>query len=58
MTNADKVRSMSDEELVQFMMSDPPCDALYAQSCALHNGNCEECVRDWLQASVEGEDAK
>lgn len=55
MTNADKVRSMSDEELVQFMMSDPPCDALYAQSCALHNGNCEECVRDWLQAFVEGE---
>ena len=53
MTNADKVRSMSDEELVQFMMSDPPCDALYAHSCALHSGNCEECVREWLRATVD-----
>lgn len=55
MTNADRVHSMSNEELVRFLMSDPPCDALYGQACDLHNGNCEDCVRDWLQTTVEEE---
>lgn len=51
--NADRIRAMSDEELVAFMMADLPCDALYGQMCTIYHGNCEGCVRDWLRQPAE-----
>lgn len=53
MTNADRIRAMSDEELAAFIMADLPCDALYGQMCTIYHGNCEGCVRDWLQQPAE-----
>lgn len=46
MTNADWIRSMSDDELGEFMMYDHPCDEKAGVRCT---GRCDECIRNWLQ---------
>lgn len=55
-TNADRIRAMSDEELAQFMKP-------YDSGCPRWNGkepmpcpertNCRDCWLDWLKATVE-----
>lgn len=45
-TNADWIRSMSDDELGEFMMYDHPCDEKAEVRCT---GRCNECIRNWLQ---------
>ena len=52
-TNADRIRAMSDEELVKFIEDtqiagcpDP------ARSC---RASCKDCIMDWLQQPVEVE---
>lgn len=51
MTNAQKIRSMSDEELAQFIPN-----WSYTKACKSDgqrfvdcNNECEKCVADWLQ---------
>jgi hypothetical protein len=47
MTNADWIRSMSDEELCAFLMHDHPCeDKVEDAECTC---KCNGCIRDWLQ---------
>lgn len=46
MTNADRIRSMSDEELVEVI--DCPYDSL-----CFGAENCHECCLEWLQKSAE-----
>ena len=57
-TNADRIRAMSDEELCNFIMDAPaiPCDEKIS-AMMKDNGcnNCEKCVMDWLQQPVKGE---
>ena len=64
MTNAQKIRSMSDEELAEFLTYINPTNC---QDCAFSNGwrcqpdrddysdfeKCEEGRKRWLQQSVE-----
>ncbi len=55
MTNADRIRAMSDEELVSILMGVPdyPCDVkIPAGEC---DERCENCIMDWLQQPAEGE---
>ena len=66
MTNADRIRSMSDEELAEFLTHTNPTNC---QDCAFSNGwhcqpdrddysdfeKCEEGRKRWLMQSVEGE---
>lgn len=55
MTNADKIRAMSDEELCKLLMAIPdvPCEQNgYLEKCNL---KCEECIMKWLQQPEEGE---
>lgn len=55
MTNADRIRAMSDEELVSMIMGAPdyPCDVkIPAGEC---DEKCEKCIMDWLQQPAEGE---
>lgn len=49
MTNADRIRTMSDEELCEFLMCDVICDQEMSPDCA----DCEKCVMDWLQQPAE-----
>lgn len=53
MTNADRIRAMSDEELVSILMGVPdyPCDVkIPAGEC---DEKCEKCILDWLRKQVE-----
>lgn len=55
LTNADRIRAMSDEELCKLIMCTPdvPCEGNgYPEKC---NCKCEECIMNWLQQPAEGE---
>ena len=58
MTNADRIREMSDEELAKFLNGveeygissqyiDVPCD------CCCEKTACDECWKEWLKLEVE-----
>ncbi len=61
MTNADRIRNMTNKELADFLASNPVCE-----NCQYHNGlRCEfdnVCVKDfaaamaleWLRSPVDG----
>lgn len=52
-TNADRIRSMSDEELAMNMMC-PNENGLGAIECDKSDScNCYECILKWLQSEVE-----
>ncbi len=53
MTNADRIRSMSDEDLAINMMC-PNENGLAEIDCdKCDNCNCYECLLKWLQSEVE-----
>ena len=53
MTNADKIRAMSDEELSKFIR-EPFCDKRTHDECTIsYCGVCDQCVLDWLQQPAE-----
>ena len=56
MTNAQKIRAMSDEELAEFIYRCEMNDTDYAKTfCDLCNGQheCDQCRLDWLQRPAE-----
>ena len=53
-TNADRIRAMSDEELVKFINHFNICDLRTNDECKMsYCACCEVCVMDWLQAPAE-----
>ena len=54
-TNADRIRDMSDEDLVEFMYSSdiPWCDD---KICREDDNGCRECLKKWLRSEVEVSD--
>lgn len=53
-TNADRIRSMSDQELEEFINHFNICDLRTKDECIMsYCGCCEVCVMDWLQQPVE-----
>ena len=53
-TNADRIRAMSDEELVKLL------SRFSAYSCIFHDKDCEhescvDCCKEWLKQPAEGE---
>ena len=51
-TNADRIRSMSDEELAKFVDGKLVCPP--ARECSQVCGDCAACWLQWLQQPVEG----
>lgn len=50
MTNADRIRAMSDEELRELFMFDTPCEMIVnSGNCLGSPCNCRECILIWLQ---------
>lgn len=50
MTNADRIRAMSNEELEQFINHFNICDTRTNEECKMsYCACCEVCVMDWLQ---------
>lgn len=55
-TNADRIRSMNDEELAKFLINADCCianagkvDCSQSEEC----GICEKVIRNWLQSEAE-----
>lgn len=54
MTNADRIRAMSDEELEKFINHFNICDLRTNDECKMsYCACCEVCVMDWLQQPAE-----
>lgn len=54
MTNADHIRSMTDEELAEFLRWDI-CSKVRGDN-RMCNGWCDECVIDWLKQPYKSEE--
>ena len=55
MTNADRIRSMSDEEMAEFISSIPMCVGEDEDlNCEIDV--CKECFLKWLQQPAEDDD--
>ena len=53
-TNADRIRAMSDEELEQFINHFNICDIRTNEECKMsYCACCEVCVMDWLKQPAE-----
>jgi hypothetical protein len=48
MTNADHIRSMTDEELAEVWV-EPHCDRRTTPECKSFHGDCIACALDWLK---------
>lgn len=56
LTNADRIRAMTDEELAEFLNSTEVCDNQPLIKCrTASNGKCIACTLDWLKQPVEVE---
>lgn len=57
MTNAERIRTMTDEELVSFLARDycPPSQPVESHCTARRKGDkaCVQCWRKWLKQSTE-----
>lgn len=56
MTNAEKIRSMSDEELAEFLAYNAYCEECYVKkddSCCYPDGTCKQKHLDWLQSEAK-----
>lgn len=56
MTNADRIRAMTDEELAKFLYACEFCH-ICEEGCdnCSYNGDCERRLADWLQKPAEGD---
>ena len=56
-TNADRIRAMSDEELVEFLYNYKFTD-MCEEGCDLchYHGDCENRLADWLKQPAEEDD--
>lgn len=52
-TNADKIRSMSDEELAIFIDSHVPCFEFCMCEDYICNEKCKEGIEKWLKSEAE-----
>lgn len=56
LTNADRIRGMSDEELAEIINERKWCDEICSDDYGLLVGiHCETCILDWLKQPWEGE---
>lgn len=53
MTNADKIRTMSDEELAEFLKTYFTCEYECAAAKEACICDCNGAIMDWLQSEVE-----
>lgn len=52
-TNADRIRNMSDEELAKFLAFNAHCEECCWQNHCLPNGSCKQKHLEWLQSEAE-----
>ena len=50
-TNADRIRNMSDEELASWYVI--KCEIMMGIKCQKPYKTCKDCILDWLQSEAE-----
>lgn len=54
LTNGDRIRSMSDEELLYVVDNTAVCNARTMEECVnIYGRNCDACILDWLKQEAE-----
>ena len=56
MTNAERIRNMTDDELAEFLAYNASCEECYVKkddSCCYPDGTCKQKHLEWLQAEAE-----
>lgn len=53
MTNADRIRQMSDEELASWYVI--KCTIMMKRDCPKPYKTCKDCILEWLQQEAEYE---
>ena len=53
MTNADRIRSMSDEELARIFVKAPLCRASETKVDCRQTKSCLQCLTEWLKQPAE-----
>ena len=51
LTNADRIRAMTDEELAEFLMK--PTRIIPKYECEDCENDCTECVLEWLKEEAD-----
>ena len=55
-TNAERIRSMTDDELAEFLAYNAYCEECYVKkddSCCYPDGTCKQKHLEWLQSEAE-----
>lgn len=55
LTNADRIRSMSDEELARWLVDATVCERVCGEDVFCHGDECVNRVTDWLKQPVKEE---
>ena len=53
MTNADKLRQMTDEELYAFRFKSCPGENCVGQRCLKYSKRCKDCWLAWLKEETQ-----
>ena len=53
MTNSDKLRAMSDEELAEFLTTEDMCELICAPAPPHCDGQCKQKMLDWLRQEAQ-----
>ena len=56
MTNADRIRRMTDEELAEFFGTESICDNIDSSKCK-NDKDCKECQLEWLKQEAVQDDS-
>lgn len=55
MTNADKIRAMSDEAFAEYLKFEGGCRPDMTEDTCFRFDSCEECWLDWLKQKAKEE---
>lgn len=61
MTNAERIKQMSDKDLAIFIMCPAEYDVAFTKSCGCNgemNKNCYQCTLEWLRQESEDDMAE
>ena len=54
MTNADRIRNMTDDELGEWLLKNAACPCVAVNcGCALNDDTCRQAWLEWLRAEVK-----
>ena len=53
MNNFEKIKAMSIDEMVEFIIN-PPCNDIFCEDCFCGDTDCQYRIKQWLEQESEG----